>query len=47
LYSSITLEFLDLVLISGEEQITQQSMDMGAIDGIENLDITITPTFPD
>ena len=47
LYSSISLGLLNLVLISGEEQITQQSMDMGSIDGIENLDITITPNFPD
>lgn len=47
LYSSITLNLLDLVLTGGEEQITQQTMDMGAIDGIENLDITITPNFPD
>jgi len=47
LYSSITLNLNNLVLISGEEQITQQSMDMGEIDGIENLDILITPNFPD
>ena len=47
LYSSISLSLSDLVLISGEEQITQQSMDLGTIDGVENMDIVVTPNFPD
>ncbi len=47
LYSSISLSLSNLVLISGEEQITQQTINMGVIDGIENLDILITPNFPD
>jgi hypothetical protein len=46
LYSSINLSLSNLVLISGEEQITQEFMNLGSIDGIENRDVLIIPEFP-
>jgi hypothetical protein len=47
LYSSVSVELLNLVLVSGEEKITQQSMDFGNIEGIINQNISLTPDFPD
>lgn len=47
LNSSISLTLSNLVLMNGEEQITQESMNLGSIENIEDLDVLITPAFPD
>ncbi|MCW9036388.1 hypothetical protein [Altibacter sp.] len=45
LKSSISLFLSNVVLINGEEQIIQESLDMGSIQDIVDTTITITPEF--
>ncbi len=45
LKSDISLILSNLVLINGEEQITQETMDMGNIEDVLNLEVIITPPF--
>jgi hypothetical protein len=45
LTSDIRLSFLDLVLTNGEEVITQESLDLGEQQNVEDRTITITPIF--
>lgn len=47
LYSSISLTLSNLVLTNEVEQITQETLDLGSIENIENMDVFITPAFPD
>jgi len=43
--SDASLVLNNLILISGEEQITQETMDLGTILGVLSTDIIITPDF--
>lgn len=45
LKSDISLILSNLVLINGEEEITQETMDMGNIEDVLNLEVIITPPF--
>ncbi|MCH7785122.1 MAG: hypothetical protein IIB06_06850 [Bacteroidetes bacterium] len=45
LKSDISLILSNLVLINGEEQITQETMDIGNIEDVLNLEVIITPPF--
>ena len=43
--SDILVVLTNVVLISGDDQITQQTMSLGTIEGVINEPITITPAF--
>lgn len=45
LKSDISLILSNLVLINSEEEITQETMDMGNIEDVLNLEVIITPPF--
>ncbi len=45
LKSDISLIISNLVLINGEEEITQETMNMGYKEDVINIEITITPTI--
>ncbi len=45
LNSDITLILSNLVLISGEEEITQETMNLGTKEDVLNMDVTLTPEF--
>jgi len=45
LKSDISLILSNLVLINSEEKITQETMDMGNIEDVLNLEVIITPPF--
>jgi len=46
LNSSVNVLLNNIVLNSADEQITQESLNMGSIQGIVNTTITLTPDFP-
>ncbi len=42
---SVNINLKNLVLINGEEEITQETLNMGTLDNIETIDKTTTPEF--
>lgn len=45
IYKSVNITLKNLVLVKGEEEITQETLNMGAIENVEIKDKTIRPEF--